>query len=116
MPQLIDLPVVAPTQVQTCTMDFGKFLPLGVTLQGAPSLTISVRLGTDNDPTSRINAGPIIGTAPTVVGGTGLTDTAVLFQVHNCLDGVTYLIEVHCDRSDGDVAEAWVRLACVAPL
>ncbi len=115
MPFVIDLPVVAPAQVQTCAVDFGYFLPPGVRLHGVPVLSMSVRIGTDATPSSRINSGPIVGTVSTALGGTGLANTAILFQVHNCLDGVTYLIELYCDRSDGDVAEGWVRLACIAP-
>lgn len=115
MPQLSDFPAIAPNQIQTMAMDFGNFLPPGVTLTGTPDLNISVRSGFDGTPNSRITAGPTIGTAPSTIGGTGKTNTAILFQVSNARNGVVYILEVVCTRTDGDVAEGWNHLPCAGP-
>jgi len=114
-PQLIDLPAVAPNQIQTMAVDFGRYLPPTVTLQGIPTLSMSVRLGDDATPLDRLFVGPIIGTVPTSLGGTGLPKTAIIFQLRDCLGDVSYVIDMYCDRSDGDVAESSVRFACLFP-
>jgi hypothetical protein len=113
-PRLIDLPAVGPSQLQTCAIDYGKFLPPGVTLEGIPELRVSVHFGVDDHPSSRISAGPEVGTIAPDIGGTGHPNAAILFQVYGGLVGVTYLIDFRCARSDGDAAENCVRLACVA--
>ncbi len=113
-PRLIDLPAVGPHQLQTCAIDYGKFLPPGVTLEGIPELRVSVHFGDDNHPFSHISAGPEVGTIATDIGGTGHPNAAILFQVYGGLVGVTYLIDFRCARSDGDAADNCIRLSCVA--
>jgi hypothetical protein len=115
MPFIGELPFVAPDQVQTIALDFGRFLPAGVMLTGLPELNVSVKSGTDSSPASRISAGPTIGTAAQAIGGTGRAQTAVLFQVAGCVAGATYIVEAVCPRSDGDTAEGYVYLHCVQP-
>jgi hypothetical protein len=113
-PRLIDLPAVGPDQLQTCAIDYGKLLPPGVTLSGIPELRVSLHFGVDDHPSSRISAGPEVGTIAPDIGGTGRPNAAILFQVYGGLHGVTYLIDFRCARSDGDAAENCVRLSCVA--
>lgn len=113
--ELQDFPYIAPDQVQTCAIDFGNFLPTGVTLTGTPTLSFTVHSGIDPNPSSRVLTGPQVGTIPTTLGGTGITNAAVQFQLGTCLGSVIYLISLHCDRSDGDVAQGWSHIACVAP-
>jgi len=115
MPKLNDLPSIAPTQVQTCAIDFGNFLPSGVTLTGTPTIRITLRSGTDASPQSRLVGGPTVGTAAAAIGGTGIANAAILFQIGGCVGGAVYTIETYCTRSDSDVAEGWTRLTCDAP-
>ncbi len=119
LPQVIYLPSVGPNQVQTIGVDFGNFLPAGVVLNGtAPStlsVTLSALIGTDASPQSRIASGPTIGTISQANGGSGLANTAVLFQVSGCLPNVQYQADVVSHRSDGDTVEAYVRFNCSAP-
>jgi hypothetical protein len=116
LPKLRDLPAVAPSQVQTCALDFG-FVPLppGVILTGTPVLTLSVKIGTDTIPQSRITNGPFIGTQPVVLGGSGITNNAIIFQIGNCQPWVTYIIEGKCSLTDGDMIEGWCYFQCVPP-
>jgi hypothetical protein len=114
-PFVPDLPPVTPAQQQTIALDFGDFLSPGTTLVGTPTLNFTVESGVDPTPTSRISGGPVIGTAPTTIGGTGIADGAILFQVAGCVEGVTYLAEVVCDCSDGNIAEGFTHLRCVLP-
>ena len=116
MPGIIPpLPAMAPDQVQTMGMDFGLFLPSGVTLTGTPTLTLGVASGTDPDPQSHLSFGPTVGTLPTAQGGSGVTDTAIIFQISGAIGEVTYSVEGVCTRSDGDRAEGWVLLPCISP-
>ena len=94
-------------------VDFGGYLRQGSTLTSAPTLVASVSLGTDPSPQSRIIGGPTIGTIPSNEGGTGLANTAILWQIDQCLAGVTYVIDIYCPSSDGDVVEASTRFSCV---
>lgn len=117
MPQIPDFRApVAPSQVQTCAIDFGNFLPSGVTLSGTPSLNVTVSKGYSSDPNNIINGSPTIGSVSADEGGTGLNNTAVLFQVKGCEAGLIYTIEVTCARSDNsDIVEGWTHLTCIAP-
>lgn len=115
MPAINAMPDVALEQKQTLGIDFGNFLPEGVTLTGAPTAVLTAVGGEDADPASRITGGPTIATIATAVGGTGLTDTGILVQVYLCTEGVKYILEVYCDRSDGDIAEASTHFVCKAP-
>lgn len=106
MPQAQNFrPIDAYAQNQTVTFDFGAgtYLPEGVTLIGTPTISVSVLWGEDADPASRITGGPTIGTAPAPIGS-GRTDTAILVQFSNCPGPLAYLVQVVCQRSDGDKA------------
>lgn len=115
MPFFGQFPSVAPNQKQTISLDFGNFLPSGVTLTGTPTLNWIVKFGSDPTPTSHVTAGPIVGTISPTVGGSGIADTAILFQILGLLPGVTYIVEILCNRSDGDIAEGSAVLSCVSP-
>ena len=69
-------PLIAGVSKQTLTWDFSSALASGQTLQGTPTVTITLISGTDNNPQANLIAGPQIGTAP---GGT--TNCAVIAQV-----------------------------------
>lgn len=110
MPALRDLPPIdAVVQTQTVAIDFGIFLPPGVTLTGTPTVTLATTSGTDPSPSSRLKGSPVVGTVPTVQGGSGITDTAILQQVGNVVGGVRYLIVGYCNRSDGDIASGYTH-------
>ena len=99
---------------QTITIDFGGFLPPGVTLVGTPQVSLGLHWGDDADPQSRITGGPSVGTA-SQSPGTGVTDAAVLVQVTG-VGGNDYLAWAKCDRSDGsDQASGWLYVNCVTP-
>ena len=115
MPSANSLPPVGPSQEQTCALDFGRVLPPGVTLTGSPAVTITVSSGDDPNPQLRLTRAGSVGTAAKAIGGTGVTNAAVLFQVGTCLPGVDYIVDVVCGRSDADVAEASTRFSCLAP-
>lgn len=112
MPFFGALPAVDQNQKQTLTFDFGRFLPPGVTLSGTPSLTLAVANGPDPSPASRITAGPILGTAPQNIGGTGLASCAILVQVATCVPGTQYLASFFASRTDGDVASGSSTFWC----
>jgi hypothetical protein len=112
MPFFGALPAVDQNQKQTLTFDFGRFLPPGVTLTGTPSLTLAVANGPDTAPASRITAGPILGTAPQNVGGTGLDSCAILVQVATCVPGTQYLASFFATRTDGDIASGSSTFWC----
>jgi hypothetical protein len=114
MPEFGMLPFVSPAQKQTISVDFGAFLPGGVTLTGSPTVTATVNSGTDSTPQSRISGGSV-GTESLANGGSGVANTAISFQVSGTLPGVVYIIEVVCTRSDGDIVEAWGYLPSEAP-
>lgn len=111
-PFTIQLPPVGPNQLQTMGLDFGKFLPAGVTLTGTPTVTLSVSSGTDATPAARLTRAGAVGTISTADGGTGVTNAAVLFQVGTCVAKVVYIADVVCARSDGDVAEGSLWFPC----
>ena len=115
MPFFGTFPPISPAQKQTFSFDFGQFLPPGVTLTGTPTVALTTVYGTDSSPLSRITGGPTIGTVPTSLGGSGIANTAILFQLFGCLAGVQYVIETVCTRSDGDVAEGSARLQSNPP-
>jgi hypothetical protein len=117
MPQATNLPPIDElVQVQTVTFDFGAgaYLPNGVTLQGTPTVMISVKSGTDGTPNDRVLQAPRIGTAP-APNGSGRTDCAVLVQIGQCPGPVTYLVQCVCARSDGDIASMDVILPVREP-
>lgn len=115
MPASNDLPPIAPNQVQTLTCDFGLFLPSGVTLTGTPVFEVLEDVqGEDPDPPHILDGSPQIGTAPKP-WGTGVANAAVLQRVSEGVAGARYLIEVTCARTDGDVAEGYFQVPCVAP-
>ncbi len=93
-------------------IDFGNFLPAGVTLTGTPTIALSVSYGTDAAPQSRLVGGPVVGTAR---DGTGIANTAIVFQIGSCVAGTIYVIDAYCLRSDGDTAEASAHFQCLAP-
>jgi hypothetical protein len=111
--------MVAGLQAQTLWVDFGKFLPSGVALSGAPTLSIangSYSAGKDSSPSSRLTGGPTIGTISTALGGTGLTNTALLFQLSDLQPNVTYLLTYACGRSDGsDVVAGFNHVYAQSP-
>ena len=109
------MPAIAPLQKQTFGLDFGDFLPQGVTLTGVPALNISAIYGNDTSPASRVTSGPIIATIPGNDNGSGVTNTALLFQLYECLPNVQYLCEVVCPRSDGDIVEGSTIVPCNPP-
>lgn len=114
LPPLQTLPPVGLNQVQTLTIDFGRFLPSGVTLTGTPTVVLTAIFGVDTTPQARVTGGPIVGTAPTSSGGTGIANVAIFFQVSTCVPGVEYVADIYCSRSDGDVVEASTRFQCNA--
>lgn len=119
MPRILpDLPAIAPEQAQTIAIDFGKLLPSGVTLTGTPTLNVSTAAAGaahDPSPASRVSVGPMIGAVPVALGGTSFANAAVLAQFSNCIPNAVYVIEVVCQRSDGDKVEAYVHMPCAAP-
>ncbi len=122
MQALCDLPnIVAGVQDQTCWVDFGKFLNPGgsgsVALAGTPTITVStVKPGADPAPQSHLTAGPTIGTVSTALGGSGLTNCAILFQLSDLL-AVKYLLVYACGRSDGsDIVAAFNHVTGQAPV
>ena len=115
MPYARTLPSVLPNQEQTVAIDFGEALPAGVTLTGMPIVTISLASGNDPNPQSRLLRAGAVGTAPKAIGGTGVTNAAVLFQVGTCVPGAIYIVDVVCARTDSDVAESSTRLSCIPP-
>lgn len=102
-----------PHQRKTMGIDFGKYVTAGITLTSTPILLLSTSFGSDPNPQSRVIGGPTINTLDPGVGGTGLHNTGVAWQVDQCLPGVTYVADVYCPSSDGDVVEASVRFSCV---
>ena len=115
MPFFGNFPAVASIQKQTLSFEFGDFLPANVTLTGTPTLNITTIFGSDSSPNSHVTSGPIVGSVPKAEGGTGLANTAILFQITGCLAGVTYTAEVSCSRSDGDVVEGSATFQCRSP-
>lgn len=116
MPAVRDFPPIdALIQKQTLGVDFGLFLPPGVTLTGTPTVSISVTQGVDPNAAERLLASPTIGTIQPGQNGTGVIDVSLLQQVGTCLGGVDYLLVFSCDRSDGDNVVAWAHLPCVTP-
>lgn len=113
MPAANPLPPITPSQVQTLTCDFGYFLPAGVTLEGTPSVTVSDLAGVDPDPEHILDGGATVGTAP-LPNGSNVTNAAALQRVQQGVAGAIYLIEVTCPRSDGDTADGFFRIPCVA--
>ena len=118
--KLDDMPAVAPGQKQTLAYDLGAKLPTGVmpvdanataTLAG----TLSVHFGNDASPADHVTAGPTIGTVALADGGSGVAGMAILFQLYQLLDGVTYVYSATVPLSDGDVWVVWARIPCVAP-
>jgi len=115
MSTVIIFPNIGPNQAQTMGVDFGKFLPSGVTLTGTPTINVTALNGLDASPNSRISGGPSVGTISTANNGTGNTNTSVLYQISGCTPGETYQLDIYCTRSDGDRAESFVRFSCAIP-
>lgn len=115
MPQSRTLPPIDAGVPQTIGLDFGRFLPAGVTLTGTPTVAISVVAGTDPTPESRLTSAPAIGTAPVAQNGTGVSN-ATIFQQITPLGGVVYLIWAKCPRSDGSgLASDWYHQPGITP-
>ena len=114
VPPIKDLPDVGINQQPVISLDFGGFLPPGVTLAGTPV----VQLTSTDDPyaQTRISAGPVVGVVPVVIGGTGIANSAILFGVSGCVAGAFYVVEGYCARSDGNGnVELSTRFQCVVP-
>ena len=110
-----DLPPVEPDQIQVVTCDFGLYLPPGTTLIGTPVVSVVEDLyGVDHNPSEIIDANPVVGIAPGPFG-TNVTAAAIMQRLAGFLDGARYLLQVTCDRSDGDSVEWYFRVPCVAP-
>lgn len=107
-------PIAAITEAQTLTIDFGPRLGAGVILTGTPTVTLTVMNGTDDTPQSRLHGDPQIGVAP-LPNGTGIANASVLFQVINCVAGVTYGVSSYCADSSGDTPEIDTSFLCYAP-
>lgn len=118
MPFVRDNPPVSVGQKQTIAIDFGQFLPAGVTLIGTPDEDVTVYAFSPEDdvePGDIVAAGPQVGTAPIGIGGTGLTDTAILLEIECPTAGVIYDIRLSCGRSDGaDTVVGTIRQPVVA--
>lgn len=99
------------TQRQTLYADFGNFLPQGVTLVGTPTCVVSVVIGVDAAPQSRVLAGPTVGTA---VQGSNVANAAIRMQFRG-LQGVRYLLTWGCDRSDDDSVADYNQIYCEVP-
>lgn len=116
MPNVGSLPAIAPNQIQTIAVDFGRWLlPLGVTLTGTPTVNVTLDFGSDPNPQARVVRSPVIGTVAQLSGGTAVPNTAVIFQIGGCLPSNIYVFEIVCLRTDSDVAEAWTTCACISP-
>ena len=111
MPLGAAIPAIGPNQVQTVAVDFGNFLPAGVTLTGTPTVTLTVSNGVDADPQEHV-ASSAVGTASAAIGGTGAVNAAILFQLTGLLLGVVYAVDMFCERSDGDQVEWGFLIPC----
>lgn len=113
-PQFPDFPNLKSGQKQTLTWDFTRRLPAGASLTGSTgagtlSVNVSVVSGVDASPQSRITIQPAVLTYP--------------FKGKNCaislqflgLAGVTYLFDILCADSVGDITGGFNRITCVAP-
>lgn len=102
---------------QTVAFDFGRSLPSGVALTGTPTLTISVSElppgVTAPSLDAEFNGAAQIGTVSVALGGSGVTNAAVLRQMLPTVGaGIQYLLVARCARDDGDIAvmESHVRV------
>jgi hypothetical protein len=86
-----------------------SYLPSGVTLTGAPTVTVTDAAGADPNPSN-----VLIGSASITTYGSDPASTVIEQQIGNGVDGADYLFDVHCDQSDGDVAETWNHMRCWA--
>lgn len=117
MPELLS-PVIVIIQKATITFDFGLWpLPDGVGFSGAPIVALTVHSGTDPDPQSRITSPPQIVTAGEDIGGTGIANRAIAFQIGNIPGPVTYCAVASCALSDGDTDNptGWALIPAVQP-
>jgi hypothetical protein len=102
MPALKNPPPIDAGRKQTITLDFGDFLPAGVTLAGTPAVGGSMVSGPDVNPASRITSGPTIGPAPSAEDVSGAASAAILVQLQPMAAANNeYLVWGYCARSDG---------------
>lgn len=108
MPRLkSDFPSAEPVVVANYSVSFNNFIPLNVTIK-AVTWTLGLHstangAEADPNPSSRLNGGPVI------------YNTIVVQQIHNLMDGNTYLVIVTASLSDGEVIDLWCYLPCAAP-
>jgi hypothetical protein len=79
-----------PDENVKLTFDFGPDLPSGVTLNGSPSVTYTVKSGADLAPNALANGLP----------GFDSTDSKVIVPVHGGVDGCDYSIHAKCSTTD----------------
>lgn len=96
--------LISGLSLQTMTWDFSPYISPGQTLQGTPTVTLTVVNGTEENPggsQANIKFGPVIGTAQLTTTLLGTTNCAVLAQLGVFFAGqpgtaVRYRCEVSC--------------------
>lgn len=110
-PAILEPPIDAVVEIETVTFDYGLILKSGITITAVSDIAISVVLGSDSSPTSRLVGSSQIMSSPTSKGA----KQAVGQLVGTMIAGATYLIQCVVTTSDGQTLSLYARLACVQP-
>jgi hypothetical protein len=116
MPFVRNFPEMDEGDTQTIGIDFVDEIPSGVTISGSPICVIEVSKGTDPDKDSRITEGPVVQTASTTTGGSGVENMAILVTISNPPSTVDeYMVQLKCLLSNGNTADGWGHLPIKHP-
>lgn len=85
-----------------------SYLPAGVALQGPPTIVVTDKNNVDSNPQNIIQGSVVIGNY-----ANDPTNTVILAQIANGVDGAYYLFDVYCPTTDDDQAEASNHVACI---
>ena len=88
---------VDPDRKVILTYDFSQALPVGVTLSGAPTTTVSVEFGTD-------------ATANTIVTSSQISGALVYVAVAGMKDQTDYAIKVDVPTSNASINMAYTQV------
>ncbi len=94
---------IAPGEKNVLTFNMAAGLPTGVTLTGTPTVTVTVKEGTDASPSGILNG----------VAALDGTSTLVRVPVAPTVDGVQYLVRASCATTQSTIL---LSLAATLPV
>ena len=95
--QFPTFPVIRPSQGIILTFDFSQNLPIGITLQGTPTVTATVDFGQDDNPSN-------------IISSSLLNGSQIFVAIAGCQPDTDYLISVSCGTTSPSINRQLSRI------